>query len=105
MFRSTPRPRTRWSPARTRCLKKSPMVPTKCLSCCRRTFRSDIPNPDEWKLHLHIVEHDKFGATYKVKAAGQDGTQLAWLCNVMHTVFGGEHPTDIYIHSITAKKQ
>ena len=64
---------------------------------------SDIPNPAEWKLHLHLVEHDKFGATYKVKAAGQDGTQLAWLCNVMHTVFGGEHPTDIYIHSITAK--
>ena len=64
---------------------------------------SDIPNPGEWKLHLHLVEHDKYGATYKVKAAGQDGTQLAWLCNVMHTVFGGEHPTDIYIHSITAK--
>ncbi len=37
---------------------------------------SDIPNPDEWKLHLHIVEHDKFGATYKVKAAGQEGVQI-----------------------------
>ena len=66
------------------------MVPTKCLSCCRRTFRTPT--------------HDKFGATYKVKAAGRDGVQLAWLCNVMHTVFGGEHPTDIYIHSITAKR-
>jgi len=65
---------------------------------------SDIPDPGEWKLHLHLVEHDKFGATYKVKAAGQDGTQLAWLCNVMHTVFGGEHPTDIYSHSIAAKR-
>ena len=65
---------------------------------------SDIPNPGEWKLHLHLVEHDKYGATYKVKTAGQEGTQLAWLCNVMHTVFGGEHPTDIYIHSITAKR-
>ena len=65
---------------------------------------SDIPNPDEWKLHLHIVEHDKYGATYKVKVAGRDGTQLAWLCNVMHTVFGGEHPTDIYIHSISTKR-
>lgn len=53
----------------------------------------------------NLISHDKFGATYKVKAAGQDGTQLAWLCNVMHTVFGGEHPTDIYIHSITTKKQ
>ncbi|MBE6381612.1 MAG: hypothetical protein E7049_01190 [Lentisphaerae bacterium] len=38
------------------------------------------------------------------KAAGQEGVQIAWLCNVMHTVFGGEHPTDIYIHSITAKR-
>ena len=65
---------------------------------------SDIPNPDEWKLHLHLVEHDKFGATYKVKAAGQEGVQIAWLCNVMHTVFGGEHPTDIYIHSISTKR-
>ena len=65
---------------------------------------SDIPNPDEWKLHLHIVEHDKFGATYKVRAAGQEGVQIAWLCNVMHTVFGGEHPTDIYIHSISTKR-
>ncbi len=64
---------------------------------------SDVPNPGEWKLHLHLVEHDKLGATYKVKTAGQDGTRLAWLCNVMHTVFGGEHPTDIYIHSISTK--
>ncbi len=24
---------------------------------------------------------------------------MAWLCNVTHTVFG-EHPKDIYIHSI-----
>ena len=64
---------------------------------------SDIPNPGEWKLHLHIVEHDKYGATYRVKAAGQEGFHLAWLCNVAHTVFGGEHPTDIYVHSISTK--
>ena len=64
---------------------------------------SDVATPDEWKLHLHLVEHDVYGATYKVKAAGQDGSQLAWLCNVMHTVFGGEHPTDIYIHTISTK--
>ena len=30
---------------------------------------SDIANPSEWKLHLHLVEHDKYGATYKVVAA------------------------------------
>ena len=40
----------------------------------------------------------------RAKAAEQEGVQIAWLCNVMHTVFGGEHPTDIYIHSITAKR-
>ena len=64
---------------------------------------SDVENPGEWKLHLHLVEHDRYGATYKVTAAGQSGSQLSWLCNVMHTVFGGEHPTDIYIHTISAK--
>ena len=64
---------------------------------------SDIPAPDEWKLHLHLVEHDKFGATYKVKTSGSGVAKLAWLCNVTHTVFGGEHPTDIYIHSISTK--
>lgn len=64
---------------------------------------SDIANPAEWKLHLHLVEHDRYGATYRVKASGQDGFHLAWLCNVAHTVFGGEHPTDIYVHSISTK--
>ena len=64
---------------------------------------SDIVNPAEWKLHLHLVEHDKYGATYKVVAAGREGFRLAWLCNVAHTVFGGEHPKDIYIHSISTK--
>jgi len=66
-------------------------------------FSSDIENPDEWKLRLHLVEHDKYGATYKVEVAGQGGFRLAWLCNVAHTVFGGEHPTDIYVHSFSAK--
>ena len=64
---------------------------------------SDIANPSEWKLHLHLVEHDKYGATYKVVAAGREGFHLAWLCNVAHTVFGGEHPKDIYVHSISTK--
>ena len=49
---------------------------------------------------LLLVEHDKFGATYCVKHAKEDGSSLAWLCNVTHDVFGGEHPEDIYIHSI-----
>ncbi len=62
---------------------------------------ADIPSPGEWLMHLHIVEHDRFGATYSVRDAGQEPTRLIWLCNVMHTVFGGEHPEDIYIHSIS----
>lgn len=64
---------------------------------------ADIATPDEWQMHLHIVEHDKYGATYRVRTAGQPSSRLIWLCNVTHTVFGGEHPTDIYIHSIKAE--
>lgn len=64
---------------------------------------ADLENPDEWMIHLHLVEHDKFGATYRVKRAKEDGSSLAWLCNVTHDVFGGEHPEDIYVHSIDAK--
>ena len=64
---------------------------------------ADLDNPDEWILHLHLVEHDKFGATYRVKRAKGGGSSLAWLCNVTHDVFGGEHPEDIYVHSIDVK--
>ena len=64
---------------------------------------SDLENPDEWMIHLHLVEHDKFGATYRVKRAKENGSSLAWLCNVTHDVFGGEHPEDIFVHSIDAK--
>lgn len=64
---------------------------------------ADLDNPDEWMIHLHLVEHDKFGATYRVKRAKEGGSSLAWLCNVTHDVFGGEHPKDIYVHSIDAK--
>ena len=64
---------------------------------------ADLENPDEWMIHLHLVEHDKFGATYRVKRAKESGSSLAWLCNVTHDVFGGEHPEDIYVHSIDAK--
>lgn len=64
---------------------------------------ADLEHPDEWMIHLHLVEHDKFGATYRVKRAKEGGASLAWLCNVTHDVFGGEHPEDIYVHSIDAK--
>lgn len=64
---------------------------------------ADLDKPDPWIIHLHLVEHDKHGATYRVRRAKSDSSSLAWLCNVTHDVFGGEHPTDIYIHSLTAK--
>ena len=64
---------------------------------------ADLANPDEWMIHLHLVEHDKFGATYRVTRAKADGSSLAWLCNVTHDVFGGEHPEDIYVHSMDVK--
>lgn len=66
-------------------------------------FSSDLKQPDPWQLWLHLVEHDKYGATYRVKRAKGEGWSLAWLCNVTHDVFGGEHPQDIYIHSFTVK--
>ena len=65
---------------------------------------ADVASPGEWQMHLHIVEHDMYGATYRVHVAGRKSTRLIWLCNVMHTVFGGEHPEDIYIHSIRIRK-
>ena len=64
---------------------------------------SDMEHPGKWIIHLHLVEHDRYGATYRVKLAQTGDTSLAWLCNVTHDVFGGEHPTDIYIHSLDAK--
>ena len=66
-------------------------------------YSSDLQQPKAWKLHLHLVEHDKYGATYRVKRAQEEGWSLAWLCNVTHDVFGGEHPQDIYIHSFSVK--
>lgn len=66
----------------------------------RLSFSSDIPKPDAWLMHLHLFEHDKYGATYKVDGGDGAFPAVAWLCNVTHTVFGGEHPTDIYIHAI-----
>ena len=67
------------------------------------TLSADVASPGAWRLHLHLVEHDRFGATYRVAVAGQEETRLVWLCNVMHTVFGGEHPVDVYIHSVEAE--
>lgn len=67
------------------------------------TFSADVPRPGEWKIHLHLFAHDKFGATYKVSRVNSAIPFLVWLCNVTHTVFGGEHPVDIYVHSIITR--
>lgn len=64
---------------------------------------SDVEEPGDWKLHFHLVEHDAYGATYLVKREKGLVTGPAWLCNVTHTVFGGEHPSDIYVHSIKTR--
>ena len=64
---------------------------------------------DKHIMHLHRVEHDPLGATYRVsngnageapRFRGLLGMPLAWLCNQTHRFIGGEHPKDIYVHSI-----
>ena len=72
-------------------------------------FSSDVEQPDDHIMHLHRVEHDPWGATYRVsngnageapRFRGLLGMPLAWLCNQTHRFIGGEHPKDIYVHSI-----
>ena len=68
---------------------------------------SDVDAPNPYLVRLHRIEHDPFGATYWASAGdAPDAPRLsfavlpvAWLCNVTHDVFG-EHPKDIYIHTI-----
>ena len=73
-------------------------------------FSSDLENPDGYRMKLHRVEHDPWGATYRVsdgnvgtapRFRGILGMPLAWLCNQTHRFIGGEHPADIYVHAIT----
>ena len=73
-------------------------------------FSSDVEQPGDHIMHLHRVEHDPWGATYRVgngnageapRFSGIFGLPLAWLCNQTHRFIGGEHPKDIYVHSIS----
>ena len=48
------------------------------------------------------ADHDAWGATYLAHIKGFLLPRPAWLYNVTHTVFGGEHPRTIYIHSVAA---
>lgn len=74
-------------------------------------FSSDVERPGDHVMHLHRIEHDPWGATYRVKDGnagrapafrGMLGLPLAWLCNQTHRFIGGEHPLDIYVHEIKA---
>ena len=64
-------------------------------------------HPASYLIRLHRIEHAPFGATYWVSSGNAPDAPriafaalpVAWLCNVTHSVFG-EHPRDIYIHSI-----
>ena len=73
-------------------------------------FSSDVEKPGDHTMHLHRIEHDPWGATYRVsdgnagtapRFSGILGMPLAWLCNQTHRFIGDEHPVDIYVHSIT----
>ena len=72
-------------------------------------FSSDVAQPGDHIMRLHRVEHDPWGATYRVSNgnageapafSGILGLPLAWLCNQTHRFIGGEHPKDIYVHAI-----
>lgn len=74
-------------------------------------FSSDVAEPGDHIMRLHRVTHDPlFGATYRVedgnagkapKFRGPMGLRLAYICNQCHKAIG-EHPKDIYIHSVRA---
>ena len=76
-------------------------------------FSSDVAKPGEHMMKLHRVEHDKWGATYRITSGnageaprfrGMLGLPLAWLCNQTHRFIGGDHPKDIYVHTVTNNK-
>ena len=44
---------------------------------------SDLKQPDPWQLWLHLVEHDKYGATYRVKRAKGEGWMFSATCTTL----------------------
>lgn len=64
------------------------------------TFSAGLCERGEYLAWLHAVEHDEWGALYRVRVKGSVFPRMAWLCNVTHTVFGGEHPKDIFLYDI-----
>mgnify|MGYP003346766499 FL=1 len=72
-------------------------------------FSSDVEKPGNYLMKLHRIEHDPWGATYRVTDGnvgaappfrGPLGLPVVWLCDQTHRFIGGEHPVDIYVHSI-----
>lgn len=53
---------------------------------------STEPNPESI-IHLQMIEHNAYGATYMVNS---DPEETVWLCNVTHDVLE-EHPENLYI--------
>jgi len=74
-------------------------------------FSFGAAKPAKYLMHLHRVEHDAWGATYRVNGGtdgeapdfkGMLGRPLVWLCNQTHRFLGADHPLDIYVHRIAA---
>ena len=76
-------------------------------------FSSDVEEPGDHVMKLHRIEHDAWGATYRIsdgnagtapRFRGVLGLPLAWLCNQTHRFIGGDHPKHIYVHTIINNK-
>ena len=67
----------------------------------RVTVSSDLPSPHPYQIRLLRLQHDRYGAVYRAEIRGKWIPRVIWLCNVTHTVFEGDHPKVIYVHSIT----
>ena len=72
-------------------------------------FSADVEKPGAYKMKLHRIEHDPFGATYRVsrgttgaapKFKGLMGLPVMWICNQCEK-FLGEHPRDIFVHAVS----
>ena len=75
----------------------------------RVVVSADVDDPAPYRVKMTRIEHDPWGATYRVSDGnvgtapqfrGPLGLPVAWLCNQTHRFIGGEHPSDIYVHSI-----
>lgn len=81
-------------------------------------IKDEHGKPRKPMMELHLMHHDSFGGVYRVVAMqgrnlfdgffrtllmkipfiGESLGNMIWLCNVTHTVFGGGHPSVIYLY-------